>query len=250
MRILIAEDEQRSRLGLTRMVQEIGGDCEVVAQAANGQSALDLIGSLRPDLVFIDVKMPFLDGLSVIRAARTQGLSTEFVVVSAYADFGFAQQSISLDVAGYLLKPVTREEMETVIAKVQNRLGQKSGFLAAGKAGLSSQYPDAHPLVRKALDIIEESYAVKISQKELASRLGVSAEYFSYLFAKNIQQNFSSFIRDYRIEQAKRLYQSGECERREVPYRVGFSDAKYFNKVFREVTGESPAEYLKKFSKS
>ena len=53
-------------------------------------------------------------------------------------------------------------------------------------------------------------------------------------------------MREYRIERAKELYRSGEMERREVPYAVGFSDAKYFNKVFREATGISPAEFAQR----
>ena len=82
-----------------------------------------MILQLHPDVVFVDIKMPFLDGLSMVRAVRAHGLQTEFIVVSAYADFGLAQQSISLDVAGYLLKPLTREEAETVLKKVAGRLG-------------------------------------------------------------------------------------------------------------------------------
>ncbi|MCD7736186.1 MAG: response regulator [Lachnospiraceae bacterium] len=249
MKIIIAEDEQRTRQGLTRIIEELGEEYEVIAQASNGQSALELILAMQPDVAFVDVKMPFLDGLSVIRAVRAHGLSTEFIVASAYADFDFAQQSISLDVAGYLLKPVTRGEAMTVLKKVQKRLERKMDYAVADSVSLRNKYPDAHPLIRKALDIIEKCYAGKISQKELSAELGISAEYFSYLFTKNIQTNFSAFVRDYRIEQAKRLYRSGEYDRKEVPYRVGFSDAKYFNRVFREATGESPAEYLAKIGK-
>ena len=98
----------------------------------------------------------------------------------------------------------------------------------------------------KALDIIERCYSGKINQKELAQELNVSAEYFSYLFAKNTGKTFSNFIRDYRIEQAKFLYRKGKLDKKEVPYAVGFSDAKYFCQVFKKVTGETPSEYLLK----
>lgn len=244
MKILIAEDEQRTRQGMCRLIRSLGDEYEIVGQASNGQLALEMILQLHPDVVFVDIKMPFLDGLSMVRAVRAHGLQTEFIVVSAYADFGLAQQSISLDVAGYLLKPLTREEAETVLKKVAGRLEGRRRYPAAQASGLRERYPDIHPLIAKALDIIESGYAGKISQKELAAELGISPEYFSYLFAKNINENFSSFLRNWRIEQARRLYQTGECSRKDVPYRVGFSDTKYFNKVFREVTGKTPAEYL------
>ena len=244
MRILIAEDEQRARQGLERLIVSIEGDYEVIATAANGRTALELILEKRPDLVFVDVKMPFLDGLSLIRAVRTRQVPTEFVVVSAYADFQFAQESISLEVAGYLLKPAAKEEVEAVLEKVAGRLENRHFYPVREQRRLREKYPDAHPLILRALDIIEAGYAGKISQKELAGELGLSPEYFSYLFNKNTGVTFSAFLRNYRIGQAQALYRSGSCDRKTVPYAVGFSDAKYYNKVFREITGKTPAEYL------
>lgn len=244
MKILIAEDEQRTRLGLEKLIQGISEDYEVVGKASNGQMALDLILSLRPDVVFVDIKMPFIDGLSLIRAVRAHSVSTEFIVVSAYADFQFAQESISLEVLGYLLKPATREEVEALLQKAAARLAAKRFYPTQEMRSLRDKYPASHPLILRALDIIQSGYAGKINQRELAQELGISPEYFSYLFNKNIGVNFSAFLRDYRIERAKELYRSKEVGKREVPYAVGFSDAKYFNKVFREVTGMTPAEYV------
>lgn len=245
MKIMIAEDEQRARLGLEKLIQGIGGH-EIVGTASNGQMALEMILRLKPDVVFVDIKMPFLDGLSLIRAVRAHSLSVEFVVVSAYADFQFAQESISLDVLGYLLKPAAREEVDALLQKAAARLEAKRYYPAREARSLREKYPDSHPLILRALDIIQSGYAGKISQRELAKELGLSPEYFSYLFNKNTGVNFSAFLREYRIERAKALYRSGEVDRREVPYAVGFSDAKYFSKVFREATGMTPAEFVQR----
>ncbi len=250
MRIMIAEDEQRARQGMERLIESIEGDYEIVASVSNGQTALEQILELRPDLVFVDIKMPFLDGLSLIRAVRSHSLPTEFVVVSAYADFQFAQESISLEVAGYLLKPAAREEVEKVLQKVSAKLENRRFYSVRETKDLRGKYPDAHPLILRALDIIQDGYAGKISQRKLAEELGLSPEYFSYLFNKNTGVTFSAFLREYRIEQAKRLYDSGARDRKDIPYAVGFSDAKYFNKVFREVTGQTPAEYLSNCQKN
>lgn len=109
---------------------------------------------------------------------------------------------------------------------------------------LKQKYPDAHPLVRKALSFIETGYATKVNQKELADNLGISQEYFCYLFNKDVGETFSKFLKKYRIETAKKLLLTG-VPKEELPYSVGFSDPKYFNKVFREITGTSVAEYIK-----
>lgn len=87
---------------------------------------------------------------------------------------------------------------------------------------MRDKYPDAHPMILQALDIIQSGYAGKISQKKLAEDLGLSQEYFSYLFGKNIGENFSTFLREYRIEQAQYMLREEICDQRDVPYQVGF----------------------------
>ena len=139
MKILIAEDEQRAREGLARLIGTIPVECEIVGQAADGQQALELIRTLHPDVVFTDVKMPYLDGLGLIRAVHAMKLPTEFVVVSAYADFELARQSISLGVAEYLLKPVTLEELDQVVLRLSQRLQGKSSFHSKQKKNLREQ---------------------------------------------------------------------------------------------------------------
>ena len=184
------------------------------------------------------------DGNYLIQAARAQGIKAEFVIVSAYADFDFAKQSISLGVIEYLLKPLTRDEAEAVLKKIENKISGKNSYSRRKSRNLRDKYPDAHLMILQALDIIQSGYAGKISQKKLAEDLGLSQEYFSYLFGKNIGENFSTFLREYRIEQAQYMLREEICDQRDVPYQVGFSDSKYFKKVFREVTGKSPSEYL------
>ena len=247
MKILIAEDEQRAREGLARLIGTIPVECEIVGQASDGQQALELIRTLHPDVVFTDVKMPYLDGLGLIRAVHAMKLPTEFVVVSAYADFELARQSISLGVAEYLLKPVTLEELDQVVLRLSQRLQGKASFHSKQKKNLREQYPNAHPLILRALVMIQEGYAGKINQRDMAEDLGISPEYFSYLFSKNIGTTFSAFLRDYRIDRAKELYRAGSCDRKEVPYAVGFTDSKYYSQVFHKITGMTPSEYCQEY---
>lgn len=98
-------------------------------------------------------------------------------------------------------------------------------------------------MVIKCLNFIERGYGSKINQKELAESLGVSQEYLCHLFNKNIGETFSKFVKNYRIETAKKLLLNG-YPKEELPYHVGFSDPKYFNKVFREIAGMSVSDFL------
>ena len=64
MKLMIVEDEQRARRGLKNIILSISKEDEIVAEAANGRDALELIKTVKPDAVFTDIKMPFMDGLT------------------------------------------------------------------------------------------------------------------------------------------------------------------------------------------
>lgn len=240
MRIMIVEDEQRSRRGLHNLIRMISEDYEIVAEAADGKQALEIISVVKPDVVFTDIKMPYMNGLSLIKAIHSLELNTQIVIVSAYAEFETARQAISLGVSEYLIKPVVYEDVEAILKKLEH----KTDDLVMND--LQKQYPDAHPGIRKALDIIEKSYAAKIRQKDIAVTLGMTQEYFSYLFNRDIGDSFPNFLKKYRINVAKTLLLNKAAPKEEVPYSVGFSDAKYFGKVFRDVAGMSVSEFMRR----
>ena len=99
MKIIIVEDEQRAREGLAKLITSLSSEYEVIGQAGNGQSALDMILKYQPDVIFTDIKMPIMDGITMTRMVRAHGIKSEFVVISAYGDFDMARQFISLGVA-------------------------------------------------------------------------------------------------------------------------------------------------------
>ena len=83
MKIIVVENEQRAREGIIRLIGMLSEEYEVVARASNGETGLELIVQLEPEVVFTDIKMPYMNGVELIRAVRARGFRTEFVVVSA-----------------------------------------------------------------------------------------------------------------------------------------------------------------------
>ncbi len=246
MKILIAEDEQRSREGMCKLVEALGEDYQLAGAATNGPMALDMIMSLDPDVVLTDIRMPMMDGIEVAAQARAQGLRTEFVIISGYADFDYARRSIKLNVVDYLLKPVTREDVEKALIQVKERMKGRGKEKQAQHGQWREKFPDAHPTVIQALERIEANYSRQLNRKDMAQKLEITPEYFSYLFTKSTGKTFSDFLKHYRIERARALLDSGECLKSEVPERVGFTDPRYFNQVFKAVTGMTVSEYLSK----
>ena len=243
MKIIIAEDEQRASRGLYNLITSISQEYKVVSSVSDGRRALEMIQVLKPDVVFTDIKMPYMDGISLIKAVNSMEIKTKFVIISAYEQFETARQAISLGVKEYLVKPVIYNEVARILESLEKN---DELMVEESLKNLQQQYPESHPIIIKALNIIENSYAAKINQQELAQDLGVTQEYFSYLFHKEIGETFSRFLNYYRIEVAKSLMKNEGIPRDEVPYYVGFSDYKYFYKVFKKVTGESVSRYINK----
>lgn len=241
MRIVIVEDEPRARRGLRNLILSLDKTCEVVGEAADGRRGYALIQAMEPDVVFTDIRMPDIDGLQMItELSRLKLPPIDYVILSAYEEFSFARQAISLGVREYMVKPVTCEEMEKTLAALHRKKEQSS---VPEPSGLEI-FPNAHPLVRRALAIIETSYADKISQEEVARALNITPEYFSSIFRKDTGENFPRYVNRVRCEKAKKLLIAG-TEKKDVPYEVGYSDPKYFYKVFRDITGQTVTEYIK-----
>ncbi|WP_289284876.1 response regulator transcription factor [Parablautia intestinalis] len=99
--------------------------------------------------------------------------------------------------------------------------------------------------VRKARSMIHEFYADGITLSEIAGRLNLTQEYLGTQFHREIGENFSAYIRNYRMAKAKELLIGTQLKQYEISEKVGYTDAKYFARVFKECVGMSPAEYRK-----
>ena len=125
MRILIAEDEQRTRQGLVRVLQSLRDEYEIVAQASNGKAALEMILEQKPDVVFIDIKMPFMDGLELSRLVKKALPDTKIIILSGYNEFDYAKEAITIGISEYLLKPVTAASLTAVLRKVREEIREE-----------------------------------------------------------------------------------------------------------------------------
>jgi two-component system, response regulator YesN len=102
---------------------------------------------------------------------------------------------------------------------------------------------DEDPIVRRAKNLVRESYSQGISLGEVALKISVTPEYLSAQFHRMTGETFSSFIRDFRVRKAKELLIGTNLKLYEVGEKVGYRDSKYFCRVFKEATGQNPSEY-------
>ena len=124
---IIAEDEGPQRQELRAILAQSWPELEIVAECADGLEALEALHALRPDIAFLDIRMPGVSGIEVAREACT---IAHVVFITAYEEF--ALNAFERDAVDYLVKPVKRERLETTISRLQARLaaGQRADLAA------------------------------------------------------------------------------------------------------------------------
>ena len=123
MRVLIADDVQETRRN-TRLMLATIDDVEVVAIASNGVQAVQLAKEHRPDIVFLDINMPEMDGLTAYREIHKILPGTGCVIISAEKDTTTLRTAMSIGVQEYLIKPFTVDELEAAVGRVHERVEQ------------------------------------------------------------------------------------------------------------------------------
>ena len=158
---------------------------ELAKTADNGTDGLDAILEIKPDIVLIDIKMPGMDGLEVIEESQRRGVFPYFIVMSAYADFEYAQAALRLSVSEYLLKPYSPEELENVFEKAIAELERRIPNLIMPNYGMPRSDSEGlwYPVNREKA-IMEIVFTGK--KESLAPAL---ESFVDEIFSKNDKQN-------------------------------------------------------------
>lgn len=117
--VFIVEDEQLIRDGMLKLVEWQQLDFEVVGQAADGELAWPMIQELKPDIVITDIRMPFMDGLSLSRIIKQHYPKTKIIILSGYDEFEYAQKAINIGVEHYVLKPITKAQLTDLLVRIR-----------------------------------------------------------------------------------------------------------------------------------
>lgn len=124
--VLIADDEPKIRRGLTQLLAAHAQEFTVVGEAEDGERALEMIAACQPDLMLVDIRMPFVDGLELIaRLVASEGeLNLRVVVISGHDEFDYARQALGLGVFDFLLKPVEEDILLDTLRRAAADLGR------------------------------------------------------------------------------------------------------------------------------
>jgi len=127
IRVVIADDERPARAFLAGLLRNVP-DVTIVGEAANGAEAIEVIEQVQPDLALLDLQMPEVDGLSVVRLVKRRYLPL-IVFVTAYDEY--AVRAFELNAVDYLSKPVSESRLREALSRVRDRLSRQGGVHAA-----------------------------------------------------------------------------------------------------------------------
>lgn len=253
-KLLIVEDEDLIRRGLIYSVDWRAMDCSEILEAADGQEAVEQIENHEPDIVIMDINIPFLNGLEVLeRTQKQHGYSA--VILTGYAEFEYARRALEVGAVRFLLKPVDFQALAEAIEDAKEARRRRLAYWEYQKAerGLRSldllaavnrDAPASDP-VRKILEQVEQGYADKITLHDLAGELHYSETFLIRKFKEEMKIGFSEYLARYRIQKAMSLLRETRKSTEMIAEECGFLNAKYFNMVFRKHVGCSPREYAK-----
>lgn len=227
--VLIADDEALIRSSIRYMLEEYSFKAHIAGEAENGEEALQMYHRLLPDVVITDVKMPGMTGLELIEEVRKTDRLTQFIVVSGYAEFEYAQQAMKYGVSHYVLKPIKARQ-------ILEALKQCAHFL-------ESKYPESVPEAEQLLHYIESHFADPMSLDFLARRFNFSPKYVSCLIKSKVGLSFTDYIIALRMKAAAGLLTKTTQSVKSVADAVGYEDPHYFHRLFKKKTGKTPEQF-------
>lgn len=239
---MIIDDETSARNLLQESIGWDALDMEVVGQAASGIEAINTIDDLRPDIAFVDVSMPFMNGIEFTQIATKRYPNLEIIILTAFDDFEYARQCVRLPVVEYMLKPIVREDVTEVLTRVKTNLDQKVTKTQTYHVELDSATDDPSS-IEPILQYLRENFTDShINLTSVAQQFGFNPAYLSRKFKQKTGKSFVEFLMECRMERAITLA-ANKNKMFSTANEVGIPDPNYFGRCFKKYTGICYSEY-------
>ena len=242
-RVILIDDEPLIVEGLKKVVRWEEYQCTVVATAEDAEKGAELIRTLQPDILFTDIRMPGVDGLTMLAGLRSEFPDLQVTVLTGFRDFAYAQEAIRLGVARFLLKPSRMDEIREALACMTTRLEKTHTEQSTEQEEPEERENAGSFLVNRALDYLEEHYAEKLTLQEVADACYVSQWHLSKLLNRYTKKNFYDLLNNRRIRAAKELLADPSLRIGDIGEMIGYADPAHFARVFRKIAGMSANEY-------
>ena len=249
-RVMIIDDEQSARKLMRASINWESLGMEVVGEAESGIEAINVIDEMKPDIAFVDISMPFMNGIEFTEVATARYPNLVIIIMTAIDKFEYARKCVSLPVFEYMLKPMVRSEVTAVLENVKKRLDESGAALKDAEQEQDSLPEMETHTVEQIQKYIENNYTdSRLNLASVAETFGFSASYLSRKFKAETGKKFVEYLTECRMERAIKLAKLGK-KMFYTSAEVGIPDPNYFGRCFKKYTGMSYSEYVSAAAKA
>lgn len=239
IKILAVDDEVMVRSFIKAVVDKEKLPVSLFSEANNGLDAVWLARELKPDLIFMDIRMPDVDGIGAAEKILADSPEVNIVIISAYGEFEYARSAFRVGVSDYLLKPIRPSDICKSVKRVAALLEEKTDTSTVKDVKMSE-------MAQKMKSYINDNLGRQLYLKNMAKAMFMSPFHLSRTFKRLTGQTIVDFIHEQRLTKAEELLLITPLNVTEIAGEVGFNDAAYFSTCFKNKTGMSPTQYRKK----
>lgn len=229
IRAIVIDDENSSYEVIKYLIETLNLPVDLIGYFDSGESGSEAIIKLEPNLVFLDIEMPGMNGLEIMKKIKEmKNINLKIVVITAYDHFEYAQSSLRLGAKDILLKPIEKKQFLETIENI-----------------FEFNYTD-NSLLNEIVEYLNKNYGETILLNECSKKFHVSPQHVSRLFKKHLNKSFTTYLNEIRINKAKELFMATERSIKEIAYEVGYNNLNYFYRNFKIQMGMTPKDFKKK----
>jgi two-component system response regulator YesN len=261
--LFIIDDEDEVRKGIVENVDWNRLGFTVVGEAASGDEAVQKIGDIVPDVILSDMRMPGMDGITLMNHVCKNHPQTKMVVLSARKDFAYLEAAIRNEVFAYLLKPASKDVFDETFTRLHKKLEmqreqeqkmqrledlvQESPSYIREKLSSQERYKSANEkLTERVIEYIDREYTSNtLSLRTVAKYVQKSPAYISKIFKDVTGDNYVHYVSNKRLAKALDLLQNTSLLVYQVTEAVGWTDQSSFIRLFKKQYGLTPSEILR-----
>ena len=236
---VIVEDELNIRDCLEHLFPWDSLNVKITASFSNGQDAFRYVTTHSTDFMLIDIQMPEMSGLELVKLLRDSDIMIPVIILTGYKHIPYMQQAIRYHVNDFLFKPIKFEELSASILRIKDEI--------------EDQHPDMDPeqsatyysqIVQGAINYIKQNLSTA-TLESTAVAMNLSAGYFSKIFHKEYGKTFSAYLIEQKMNKARELLNDSSYKMYEIALLLGYDNPKNFTRTFKSFYGISPMEYRK-----
>lgn len=239
---LIIDDEKPVQIAVCKLGRWHSYNIETPAIASNGKEGLYAMRELHPDIVFVDMQMPVINGIEFLKSACKEFPNSKYIIISGFDDFYYAQNAIRSGAIDYLLKPIDEDDLNASIEKAILQINPKADFSA-----LNQEDADISPdeIVATIREYIDKNYSQNLNISMFSNKYYFSKEYLSKVFKAKYDFGIYEYVLKVRMERARELLSDENMKVQLISDRLGYTDSNYFSKAFRNYYGITPSQFRK-----